>query len=357
MKAGAQKVFPQAEFCIMPLADGGEGTVEALVKNLGGTLQEVTVHGPDGKLTGAVYGLLDQNTAVLEMAQASGLTLVPEQQRDIMSATTYGTGELIRAALDQGCRKICIGIGGSATNDAGVGMAQALGASFTDRDGREVGPGGGALEQIVHMNLSGLDQRLKDTELIVMCDVTNPLYGENGAASVYGPQKGATQEEVKLLDQGMKHLADLFHAQTGADNRWEKGAGAAGGLGWGLMSFAGARLNRGIEVILDLCGFDEKAEWADIIVTGEGRIDSQSICGKALDGIAGRAAVLKKPVIAIGGSIAEDAEEVYRIGIESMEACVCRPMETGEALACAGIYLEQASERIFRSIRLGMELK
>lgn len=356
IKAGAEKVFPQAEFCVLPLADGGEGTAETLTESLGGIYRYAAVHGPDGRPVRALYGLLDPMTAVLEMAQASGLTLVPETRRNIMTASTYGTGELIRAALDLGCRKICIGIGGSATNDGGVGMAQALGVSFIGEDGREVGPGGGALEQIREIRMEGLDPRLKETELTVMCDVTNPLYGPQGAARVYGKQKGASEKDMELLDRGMEHLADLVCAELGTDYRWEQGAGAAGGLGFGLLAFAGARLRRGIETILDLCGFDEKAKWADLIVTGEGRIDGQSVCGKVIDGIAGRAARYQKPVIAIGGSIGEDGHLVYEAGVDGMEACVCRPMDTAQAMEHAGEYLEQASLRIFRSIRLGMEL-
>lgn len=356
IKKGILQVFPDTEFQIMPIADGGEGTVEALISNLGGRYESVQVHTPNGELTQAIYGILDNGTAVLEMAQASGLTLVPAEERDILTATTYGTGELIKAALDRGCRRICIGIGGSATNDAGVGMAQALGVSFRDREGQEIPWGGGSLKEIASIDMTGIDKRLKETEIIVMCDVTNPLYGPDGAASIYGPQKGATEELIAYLDQGMIHLADMVQAQTSTDIRWEKGAGAAGGLGWGLVVFAGATLKRGIEAILDICNFDERAAWADLIVTGEGQIDNQSVCGKVIDGISQRAAVHGKPVIAIAGSVADNADGVYRVGVQSMEACVCRPMKVKQALDNAKGYLEKAAERMFRSIRLGMDL-
>lgn len=356
IQKGALKAFSDMEFEILPIADGGEGTVHALISSLGGKYERIYVHAPNGEMTEAIYGILENGTAVLEMAQASGLTLVPGEQRDIMKASTYGTGELIKAALDRGCRKICIGIGGSATNDAGIGMAQALGASFKDKKGKEVCSGGGFLKDIEKIDLSGMDARLGETEITVMCDVTNPLYGSNGAASIYGPQKGATKEMIRELDAGMEHLADLVAEQLQTDIRWEKGTGAAGGLGWGLVIFTGARLKRGIEAILDISNFDEKVQWADIVVTGEGQIDHQSVCGKVIDGISRRAVMYGKPVIAIAGSIADNAAGVYQVGVKSMEACVCRPMNIGQAMENSETYLEKAAERIFRSIRLGMEL-
>lgn len=356
IKAGALKVFPKAEFHMMPVADGGEGTVETLISCLGGNYERVKVHKPNGGTKDAFYGILDDGTAVMEMAQASGITLVEPEKRNIMEATTYGTGEMIKGALDKGCRKICIGIGGSATNDAGVGMAQALGASFKDREGKEIGPGGGSLKAIAEIDLTGLDSRLAETEITVMCDVTNPLYGPDGAARIYGSQKGATPENMEALDEGMKHLSDLMSSLGKKDIRWEKGAGAAGGLGWGLVIFVGAKLRRGIEAILDLCKFDREVAWADLIVTGEGRIDNQSVCGKVIDGVAKRAKAQGKPVIAIAGSLSDSAQEVYHVGVSAMEACVNQPMSVQQAMEHADTYLEMASERIFRAIRLGMEM-
>lgn len=356
IREGALKVFPNTEFRTMPVADGGEGTVETLISSLGGKYEKVQVHKPNGGIKEAFYGILKDGVAVLEMAQASGITLVAPEKHDIMKATTYGTGEMIKGALDKGCRKICIGIGGSATNDAGVGMAQALGVSFKDKEGKEIGPGGGSLKDIAEIDLSGIDSRLAETEITVMCDVTNPLYGQEGAAHIYGPQKGATEELIEALDEGMKHLADLMSSLGKKDIRWEKGAGAAGGLGWGLVVFAGAKLKRGIEVILDICEFDQEVEWADIIVTGEGQIDNQSVCGKVIDGITRRAKKQGKPVIAIAGGLSDNADEVYHVGVRSMEACVSRPMSVKQAMDNADTYLEMAAERIFRAIRLGMEL-
>lgn len=354
---GTRKIFSDAEFMTMPVADGGEGTVEALISSLGGTYETVQVCGPRGKEVSAKFGILNNGVAVLEMAQASGITLVPKEELNIMEATTYGTGQLLKAALDKGCRKICLGIGGSATNDAGVGMAQALGASFRDKDGMEIAHGGGHLEDIAEIDLSNMDKRLADAEIIVMCDVTNPLYGPEGAANIYGPQKGATKENIRQLDSGAEHIADLVTEKYHIDVRWENGAGAAGGLGWGLVVFANAVLKRGIEVILDIGNFDEKAEWADLIVTGEGQIDNQSICGKVIDGIANRASHHGKPVIAIAGSLADNANDVYEVGVKGMEACVCRPMPTKQAIENAKTYLEKASERVFRFISLGMSMK
>lgn len=357
IRSGALKVFPNAEFRTMPIADGGEGTVSALITSLGGTCEEAFVHMPNGGQRVASYGILNNGIAVLEMAEASGLTLVKEKDRDIMTASTYGTGELIQKAMDRGCKKIYIGIGGSATNDAGIGMAQALGASFLDKDGREVQPGGGSLRDIQTINLQNMDKRLKDTEIVVMCDVTNPLYGPEGAASIYGPQKGATLEDIQKLDQGMENLANKMCALGYKDIRWEKGSGAAGGLGWGLVLFAGAKLMPGIDAILDICDFDREILWADLIITGEGQIDHQSICGKVIDGITKRAVRQGKPVIAIAGSLSDNAQSVYQIGVGSLASCVSRPMDIHEAIENAETYLEIASERIFRAIRIGMELK
>lgn len=357
IKNGALKVFPHAEFKTMPVADGGEGTVAALISSLGGTYEKAIVRLPNGGRRTASYGILKNGIAILEMAEASGLTLIQEADRDIMAATTYGTGEMIKKAMDQGCKKIYIGIGGSATNDGGVGMAQALGASFLDKDGREVKPGGGSLKDIETIHLENMDRRLKDTEIIVMCDVTNPLYGPDGAASVYGPQKGAALEDIQTLDQGLENLADKMCALGYPDIRWEKGSGAAGGMGWGLVLFTGAVLMPGIDAILDICDFDRAILWADLVVTGEGQIDHQSVCGKVIDGITKRAVRQGKPVIAIAGSLSDNARSVYQVGVGSLAACVSRPMNVHEAMENAERYLETASERIFRAIRIGMELK
>lgn len=357
IRKGAGKVFPDAKFQILAIADGGEGTVDSILRKQNGRYETVQVLKPNGGNVQARYGILKNKTAVLEMAAASGLPLVALQDKDVMKATTYGTGQLMKAALDQGCRNLYIGIGGSATNDAGVGMAQALGASFRDRDGKEIGFGGGELERIAEVDLSGMDERLKTTKITVMCDVTNPLYGPEGAAGIYGRQKGATDQQILQLDVGMKHLADLISEQTKEDNRWEKGAGAAGGLGWGLVVFTGAKLLSGIEAILELVGFEEKCQWADLVITGEGKIDMQSVCGKVIHGISVITTKYQKPLIAVAGSIDDDSSQIYAAGVETMEACVMRPMTIENALEKTKQYLPDAAERIMRAVRVGIQMK
>ena len=351
---GIRRVFPKAEIEAVPIADGGEGTVETLLTSVGGRKKYVTVTKPNGGFREAAFGILKNKAAILEMAEASGLPLVEPDKRNIMKATTYGTGELIKAALDEGCSRILIGIGGSATNDGGIGMAQALGVSFKNSRGEEVGAGGGVLTDIVSVDLSGLDRRISDTEITVMCDVTNPLYGACGAARIFGPQKGASKEEVSLLDEGLKHLAEIMRQISGEDLSQSAGAGAAGGLGWGLQVFLGAKLQPGIEAIMDAAGMDEKIKAADLVITGEGRIDSQSVCGKVIDGVAGRAKRYHKPVAAIAGSLAGGLSEVYGAGIGAMEASVCRPMQLTDAMAEAPQLAADAAERLMRAVRLGM---
>lgn len=357
IQEGILRVFKDAHIEYSPIADGGEGTVETLISNIGGEFKYKKVTKPNGGYIDARYGILKNGKAVIEMAEASGLPLVARNERNIMKATTYGTGELIRAALDEGCRQILIGIGGSATNDGGVGMAQALGGSFKDDSGREVGFGGEELSRIKNIDLSGLDERLKDTEIIVMCDVTNPLYGEHGAARIYGPQKGATEEQILELDKGLKNLADVTEKMLGKDLRWEKGAGAAGGLGMGMKAFLNAKLKPGIEAIMDVSNIDEKIRKADIVVTGEGRIDGQSVCGKVVDGIARRAKLYNKPVIAVVGSAEQNLENVFAVGIRSVEAAVCKTMSIEYAINEAPALVADAAERIMRSINVGMELE
>lgn len=357
IKNGVMRVFPDAAFLLIPMADGGEGTVSALIHNMGCEVKNLTVTGPMGKPVKAFIGLLDHGHAVLEMASASGLPLVPENERDILRATTYGTGELIKAALDLGCRRITIGIGGSATNDGGVGMAQALGASFRDSDGREIGYGGGCLSGLCTIDLSRLDSRLKETAITVMSDVDNPLCGPRGASAVYGPQKGATPEIVEFLDKNLAHLADLLRKQYELDLADMPGAGAAGGLGMGLAGFIGAELKPGIQAVLDACEFESKLGWADLVITGEGRIDQQSVYGKVPTGISASARKYGVPVAAIVGSIGENARAVYDYNISAMESAVTSPMPLKQAIEHAGEYLEDAAERLMRGIRIGISMK
>lgn len=356
IKKGVRKVYKDAEFMCVPVADGGEGTVDALVCSLGGEERQMEVTNPNGKKILAKYGRLPGKKVVIEMAAASGLPLIPKEERDIMSATTYGTGELIKAALDEGCDQIYIGIGGSATNDGGLGMAQALGFSFLDKDGNEVGFGGKELIRVVKIDDSKADKRLKDKKIIVMCDVTNPLCGELGASAVYGPQKGATQELVKELDKGLEHFAGIVKEQMGLDLINTPGSGAAGGLGLGLMAFAGGIVKSGIEAVLEAANFVEKLKQADLVITGEGKIDRQSAFGKAISGISKVAQENKVPVVAIVGSIDCGAEAVYEKGVSSMEAAVCKPMKVEDAISNAGTFVERAVERIMRAIKIGQEI-
>lgn len=356
IKKGVEKVFPDAQFMCVPVADGGEGTVEAMVSSLGGEYRTVEVTAPDGRKIQADYGVLPGRKVVVEMAAASGLPLIPDKERNVMKATTYGTGELIKAALNEDCTQIYIGIGGSATNDGGMGMAQALGYSFRDKDGKEVGFGGGELARVEVIDKSMADKRLKEKEIIVMCDVTNPLCGEFGAAAVYGPQKGATPEQIVELDNGLKHFSQVIRDQLGLDLEEVPGAGAAGGLGAGLVAFAEAKIKSGIDAILEVSNFSEKLDWADIVITGEGRIDRQSAFGKAISGISKMARTKDVPVVAVSGSIECGAEIIYEKGVSTMEAAVCRPMHVDEAMLNANILVENAVERVMRSIKIGQKI-
>lgn len=352
---GIIRVFPEAQMKTLPIGDGGEGTVEVLTDNLGGKYFFKSVEGPNGGVVQAKYGILNGTRAILEMAAASGLPLAGEK-KDVMHASTYGTGELIKAALDQGCREIFIGIGGSATNDGGVGMAQALGVSFKDRNGNEIGKGGQALADIETIDLCGLDPRIAETQITVMCDVKNPLCGERGASAVYGPQKGATPEMVKILDRNLQHLSDVVQNMCGKDYSNLEGAGAAGGLGMGLVAFLGAKLTPGIQAIMDAVNFDSALEWCDLVITGEGKIDSQSVSGKVIDGISGRAGKLNKPVVVIAGSVDKNMKIVYEAGVSTVEASVCRPMSISEACEFAADMVADAAERVMRSIQIGMNI-
>lgn len=357
IKKGVRKVFDDAEFMCVPVADGGEGTVDAMISTLGGEYRYVDVTAPDGRRIKAKYGVLDSGKVVLEMAAASGLPLVPKEQRNVMKATTYGTGELLKAALEEECDQIYIGIGGSATNDGGIGMAQALGYCFLDASGKEVGYGGAELSKIVRIDTSNVDERLKKKNITVMCDVTNPLCGELGASAIYGPQKGAAPEQIAELDRGLRHLAEVIKEQLGLDLIDMPGAGAAGGLGAGLVAFADANIKSGIEAILDVSNFAERLEWADLVLTGEGRIDQQSAFGKVISGISSMAKKKDIPVIAVCGSIEYGAEIIYEKGVSSMEATVCKPMSLEKALLEADLLLENAVERVMRILKVGRQIQ
>jgi glycerate kinase len=348
---GIKKIFPAAEVVKVPVADGGEGTTEALVSGLGGTFRRLTVTGPLGTKVTAEYGILPGKVAVMEMATASGLPLVAEADRNPALTTTYGTGEMIKDALDQGCRKLMLGIGGSVTNDGGMGMAQALGVSFQDAAGQELGFGGGVLAKLAKIDLVALDPRLKETELITLCDVANPLCGPQGASYIYGPQKGAKPEDLPVLDRNLRHFAAQVKLHLGKDIAEIPGAGAAGGLGAGMIAFCDSKLRRGIDTILELVELESKLVEADLVITGEGRIDGQSIYGKVPVGVGLLARKHQIPVIAIVGGIGPGAEAVYEQGIDSIVSIVNRPMALAEAIQEVEPLIVEAAERLMRIIR------
>ncbi|GAB4116560.1 MAG: glycerate kinase [Candidatus Caldatribacteriota bacterium] len=319
IKLGVEEVFPQAIIIKIPMADGGEGTVQCLVDATSGEIRKEKVCGPLGEKVLASYGILgDKKTAVIEMAAASGITLIPEKKRNPLITTTYGTGQLIKAALDQGCEKMVIGIGGSATNDGGAGMAQALGVRLLDKEDREIGFGGRELKRIERIDLSSIDPRIKLTQVLVASDVTNPLCGPRGASHVYGPQKGATAEMVEELDQALNHFAHIIKRDLGKDISEIPGAGAAGGLGAGLIAFLDAELRPGVEVVIEAVRLEETLKDADLVITGEGKVDNQTVYGKVPVGVAKVAKRYKIPVLAIAALIGDGAELVYQHGIDHL---------------------------------------
>ncbi|NCB42344.1 MAG: glycerate kinase [Clostridia bacterium] len=350
VQEGILRVFPDAEITIMPVADGGEGTVETILAGLSGKAVWTTVLNPLGKPVDAMFAILETGEAVIEMAKASGLLLVDPKERNILSASTYGTGQLIKKALDMGCRKICIGIGGSATNDAGAGMAQALGVHFLSKDGKELSPGGGALGNLDRIDCTQIDPRLKETEVIVMCDVNNPLCGQDGASRIYGPQKGATPSMVLELDKNLSHYADIVKRDLNIDAKDYPGAGAAGGLGMGLMCFAGAKLVRGIDTVLDLSMFDEKMEKSDVIITGEGKLDQQTMRGKVIYGVLERCEKAGKPVIAICGRVTDEGRQAFGKRFRAIVAAADETVPLNLAIKNAKTLLTGTTERIIKQI-------
>lgn len=350
VEKGIRKVYGNAEVKKIALADGGEGIVRSLVEGLNGEYVHVKVCGPLGNRVTAEYVLVNGDTAILEMAEASGLCLVPEDKRDPFATSTYGTGELIADAVGRGCKKIILGIGGSATNDGGMGMASALGIRFLDRYGNAIGQGGGSLDRLVHIDMSCINPGIRDIELLAACDVDNPLCGEKGASRVYGPQKGATQKMVEILDQNLLHYAGKIKELLSIDVLDMKGAGAAGGLGAGLVAFCGAKLVKGVDLVLDSLDFDEKVKDADIVITGEGRIDEQTVHGKVPVGVAARAKKYGKPVFAIAGFADQGAEQVYLHGIDAVISSIVGPMSLDNAIRQSPKLIEGAAERLFRII-------
>lgn len=358
IEQGVREVFPEAEITKIPMADGGEGTVQCLVSATGGKILEEKVIGPLGNEVSAHYGILaDKKTAVIEMAAASGLTLVPEGKRNPLLTTTYGTGQLIKAALDQGCRKMIIGIGGSATNDGGAGMVKALGVKLLDQEGKEIGFGGGELKKIIRIDISCLDNRLSDTRVLVASDVNNPLCGPKGASRIYGPQKGATPEVIEELDESLAYFAELIKRDLYKDIKDVPGAGAAGGLGAGLMAFLNAELRPGIEIIIEVVKLKQAIKGADLVITGEGKIDSQTIYGKAPIGVAKIAKKYNIPVIAVAAIIGEDANIVHQYGISTLISVTGTPMRLDESLPNKVSLIKNSIKQSMMAMKTGKELK
>lgn len=357
LKEKAQEMFPGVETLGIPIADGGEGTIDAVACTVKGRRKKLTVQGPLGKPVEAEYLILDEKRVLIEMAQASGITLLPYCPGNALYTTTYGTGELIRDALEGGYREITISIGGSATNDGGMGMLSALGIAFLDKQGKVLDGKGENLGRIDRIDTTSLIPEIEAAQFCVMCDVSNPLLGENGATYVFGPQKGAGEEDLQLLEKGMEHYAGILQEYAGFDVGACPGAGAAGGMGAALMAFCKARLQSGIQTVLELVAFEELIQDAQLIITGEGRIDGQSACGKVLDGIGTCARKKGIPVAAITGGMAKGAEKIYQRGIGGIMVTEDGPLSLKEALERAEELYAGAAERLFRLIKLGMEIK
>jgi glycerate kinase len=357
IERGIHAVFPEAEVLKVPIADGGEGTVEALVGATGGRLLRLTVSDPLGRPVEATWGILgDGVTAVIEMAAASGLTLLAAEERNPLLTTSFGTGQLLKAALDLGLRHLIVGIGGSASNDGGCGMAQALGARFLDRQGRELPPGGGALGRLDRIDLARLDPRLAETSILVACDVDNPLCGARGASAVYGPQKGATPAMVAELDAALAIFGAAAARATGLEVAGRPGAGAAGGLGAGLLCFTGARLRPGVEIVLEANGFKGKLRGVDLVITGEGRTDAQTAMGKAPVGVARAAAPFHLPVVCLSGSLGPGCDRVLEHGISALMSVTPGPMALEACMAGAEQLVEDAAARLCRLLLVGRTL-
>lgn len=356
IQRGVLQAAPDAETFLIPVADGGDGTLAALIDTTGGTYCEAMVTGPLGDLIPARWGVMgDGETAVIEMALASGLALIPDERRDPRRATTHGTGELMRAAMDEGYRRIIVGLGGSATNDGGTGMAAALGARFLDANGDTLPPGGAALADLVRVDATALHPALPQTTIIGATDVTNRLCGETGASAIFGPQKGATPEMVAELDGCLANFAHVVHSDLGVDVLHTPGSGAAGGLGAGLIAFAGAELRSGIDMVCDVLDFDRHAPGADFIITGEGRADRSTAFDKAPVGIARRARQFGVPTVLIAGSLGPGYDTLYEHGIDAILPIAEEPADLESSLRRGAELLERASERAIRLYGLGCD--
>lgn len=344
---GWTSVYPQAEISLKPMADGGEGTVDAVLDAAGGERREVQVCGPLGQPVKAHWGWLSGNTAVIEMAAASGLHWVPREQRDATITTSFGTGELIRAALDAGAERVILGLGGSATNDGGMGLLQALGVRFLDEHGHELAQGGGALINLDQIDLSAMDSRVLKVQFEVAADVDNPLFGSRGASAVFGPQKGASPEQVESLDRALKRMSRVVAGTLGQDFSEVPGVGAAGGLGFAAKAFLRASFRPGIELVAELAGLADALQGADLAITGEGRLDSQTLHGKTPMGVARLAQAAGVPVIALAGSLGDEYQQTYPF-IDAAFSLAPGPISLEQACATAAKELEARATDIAR---------
>ena len=354
---GLRRALPRADIDVAPMADGGPGTVEAVLSSASGHREKATVQDPLGRPVEASWALLDDGpTAVIEMAAASGLVLLKPEERDPRRAGTYGTGRLIRAALDTGSRRLIVGVGGSATNDGGAGMAQALGARLLDAEGQDLPPGGAALVRLDRIDVSGIDPRLIDCEVTAATDALNPLCGPSGASAVYGPQKGATPETVTELDAALRHYADVVRRDLGIDIASIPGAGAAGGMGGGLVAFLKARIESGAELVAAAIALRQRIGAADVVFTGEGRLDAQTAYGKSVSIVAHLAKELDRPVIALAGSIDADGSAIRSSGIDAALPIATGPATESEMFSRAAPLLSDAAERAVRLLLVGKSL-
>ncbi|MGE0968935.1 glycerate 2-kinase [Klebsiella sp. WOUb02] len=358
IEKGFREIFPDAEYVSVPVADGGEGTVEAMIAATQGSEYSALVTGPLGEKVNASWGMSgDGKTAFIEMAAASGLCLVPPALRNPLLTTSRGTGELILQALDRGAKNIIIGIGGSATNDGGAGMVQALGASLRDANGREIGYGGGSLASLNAIDLRALDARLQGCTIRVACDVTNPLTGDAGASRIFGPQKGASEAMILELDRNLEHYADVIKTDLRVDVKQVAGAGAAGGMGAALMAFLNAELRSGVEIVTQALNLEEHILDCSLVVTGEGRLDSQSIHGKVPVGVASVAKKYHKPVIGIAGSLTRDVGVVHQFGIDAVFSVLTNITTLEEAFRGASDNIYRASRNVAATLRAGMAME
>lgn len=354
IEQGFREIYPNAEYIKLPMADGGEGTVESMVAATHGQIIPVTVAGPLGLPVEAFFGITgDGETAIIEMAAASGLHLVPPEKRNPLLTGTFGTGELILAALDRGARKIIIGIGGSATNDGGAGMMQALGVRLRDAQGNELCAGGAALAELAEIDVSQLDARLAQCDILVACDVDNPLCGERGASAVFGPQKGATPGQVMQLDAALRHYGEQLERISGKDVISVAGAGAAGGMGASLFGLLHARLQPGVEIVTEALRLAEAVQGADLVITGEGRIDSQTIYGKTPIGVARVAKRFQVPVIALAGGMTTDYGVVHQHGLDAVFSVLNRIQTLPEALEKAGENISVTARNVAAVWKIG----